>query len=80
MQEYCEKAAATPPQTEPAATIEDRLMYMSLAQQYGLADEMEIGESSQSVQTNRARIPSLYNGSARERCQHPKVLGGGWYY
>jgi hypothetical protein len=51
MQEYREKAAATPLQTEPAATIKNCPMYMSLAQQYGLADEMEIGESSQSVQT-----------------------------
>jgi len=51
MQEYHEKAAIMQPQTKPAGIIKDCPMYMSLAQRYGLADEMQIGESSQSAQT-----------------------------
>lgn len=53
MQEYREKTAGELLQTDldPADTTKDPPMYMSLAHQYGIADEMEIGESSETTQS-----------------------------
>lgn len=55
MREYREKMRGTagdpPTQTSNPLSTEDAPRYMSLADQYGIADEMEIGESSQTSQT-----------------------------
>jgi hypothetical protein len=44
MQEYCEKTCSTAEESTPhdPATTEDAPMFMSLAQQYGIVDKMEI--------------------------------------
>jgi hypothetical protein len=55
MREYCDKMSSSAGESisVPLGTdsIEDMPMYMSLADQYGIADEMEIGESSAITQT-----------------------------
>jgi hypothetical protein len=53
MEEYREKAAEESSQTDSdsAGTTKDTPMYMTLAHQYGIADEMEIGESSETTQS-----------------------------
>ena len=55
MREYREKMRGTagdpPTPTSNPLSTEDAPRYMSLADQYGIADEMEIGESSQTSQT-----------------------------
>jgi len=53
MQEYRVKTRSTGEESTPhdPATTEDAPMFMSLAQQYGIADEMEIGGCSETTQT-----------------------------
>ena len=52
MREYCEKMGAeqSTQTADPLVTV-DMLKYMSLAEQYGIAEDMEIGESSELMQT-----------------------------
>ena len=51
MLEYCEKASTEAP-SEPMQTGRGEIpRYMSLAEQYGLGDDMNIGESNETEQT-----------------------------
>ena len=53
MQEYHEKTVGESLETvsDPAGTTKDPPMYMSLAHQYGIVDEMEIGGSNKTTQS-----------------------------
>jgi hypothetical protein len=52
MQEYREKTAGeSQNDLDSAGATKDPPMYMSLAHQYGIADEMEFGESGETVQS-----------------------------